>query len=66
MFLEGGSEEGDWDELDFTLEAIPIGGREEPAVGFTAGRRGAGGICACFCFSIDYASRGTHEGMPIW
>lgn len=41
MFLEGGWDEGDWDELDFALEAVPIGGREEPVAGFTGGTRGA-------------------------
>lgn len=41
MFLEGGAEEGDWDELDFALQAVPIpGGREEPVAEFTGGRRG--------------------------
>eukprot|EP00752_Nemacystus_decipiens_P003642 g3356.t1 len=35
VFLEGGFEEGDWDELDFALEAVPIGGREEPVAEIT-------------------------------
>lgn len=43
MFLEGGLEEGDWDELDFTLEAVAVGDREEPAAGFAGGRRGRDG-----------------------
>lgn len=47
-FLEGGTEEGDWGELDFALEAAPIvdvdgGGeerrREEPLIGLS-GRLG--------------------------
>lgn len=40
VFLEGGFEAGDWDELDFALEAVAIGGREEPVAGFTGGARG--------------------------
>lgn len=43
MFLEGGFEEGDWDELDFALQAVPIGGREEPVAGLTGGVRGTDG-----------------------
>lgn len=64
MFLQGGFEEGDWDELDFALEAVPIGGREEPVAGFTGGGRGILGgkenrrdlcVCVCRCVCFLYA-----------
>lgn len=40
IILEGGKEAGDWDELDFTLEAVPIEGRVDPGTGFHGGERG--------------------------
>ncbi|CAN0427208.1 unnamed protein product, partial [Ectocarpus sp. 8 AP-2014] len=40
VFLEGGREEGDWGELDFSLDAVPIRGREEPIPGFTGAGKG--------------------------
>lgn len=33
VMLVGGMSEGEWDDFDFTLEAIPIGGRKYPGPG---------------------------------
>ncbi|CAM9985193.1 unnamed protein product, partial [Ectocarpus sp. 12 AP-2014] len=64
LFLEGSREEGDWGELDFSLEAVPIRGREEPVPGFTGAGKGEGGIatgaeplpwCRWFVSSVGFS-----------